>query len=262
MENLIEFFEKKLNKKISLQEYNIDDLSSSTLKDSQNIVLINNKKYIIEITDSHTLSNLSGHFYLIHQEDLDFDILSNILSNLYDNIKIIKYNNYLVVNTPIEIDINEDTLQILETETYKNTFIVYLDKINDIDVFKFRIYVFENMLQFVSYGYEVNKFVKLQDLLVHNLVNGINKEKTFLNFVDNDKIESIDDSLLHTGLAFVDNDLNISKTSTSMFLHRNTLIYRLDKIKELLNLDLKNFKDAQIFYLSVKAYQLSKFKCV
>lgn len=260
MENLIEFFEKKLNKKINLQEYNVNDLSVSKLNDSQNIVLINNKKYIIEITDSHTLNNLSGHFYLIYQDNFDFDTLSKILSNLYDDIKIIKYNNYLVINTAFEIDIDENTLQILETETYKNTFIVYLDKINDMDVFKFRISVFENMLQFASYGYEVNKFVRLQDLLIHNLINGINNEKTFFNFIDNDKIELIDDNLLHTGLTFVENDLNISKTSTSLFLHRNTLIYRLDKIRELLNLDLKNFKDAQIFYLSVKAYQLSKFK--
>ncbi|WP_279265828.1 helix-turn-helix domain-containing protein [Romboutsia sp. Marseille-P6047] len=35
-------------------------------------------------------------------------------------------------------------------------------------------------------------------------------------------------------------------------------MYRLDKIKELLDLDLKNFKDAMIFYLSINSYFLSK----
>jgi len=63
----------------------------------------------------------------------------------------------------------------------------------------------------------------------------------------------MDESLLTTGIKFIENDLNISKTSSVLFLHRNTLIYRLEKIKECLNLDLKNFRDAFIFYLSVKS---------
>lgn len=66
--------------------------------------------------------------------------------------------------------------------------------------------------------------------------------------------KNIDKNLLTTGINFIENDLNISKTSNMLFLHRNTLIYRLEKIKEYLNLDLKNFKDAFIFYLSVKSF--------
>ncbi|MGL5330768.1 MAG: PucR family transcriptional regulator, partial [Peptostreptococcaceae bacterium] len=68
---------------------------------------------------------------------------------------------------------------------------------------------------------------------------------------------SMDKNLLDTGLSFIDNDLNISKTSTALFLHRNTLIYRLEKIKEILGLDLKFFKDAFIFYLCIKSYLIS-----
>jgi DNA-binding PucR family transcriptional regulator len=64
----------------------------------------------------------------------------------------------------------------------------------------------------------------------------------------------MDENLLTTGLNFIENGLNISKTSNILFLHRNTLIYRLEKIKEQLNLDLKNFKDAFVFYLSVKSF--------
>ncbi|WP_131081923.1 PucR family transcriptional regulator, partial [Clostridioides difficile] len=70
--------------------------------------------------------------------------------------------------------------------------------------------------------------------------------------IDFNKIKS------YTGLKFINNDLNISKTSTSMFLHRNTLVYRLEKINEILGFDLKNFENAMIFYLSVKSYFLYK----
>ena len=69
-----------------------------------------------------------------------------------------------------------------------------------------------------------------------------------------DIIKNMDKTLLTTGINFVENGLNISKTSSILFLHRNTLIYRLEKIKEYLNLDLKNFKDAFVFYLSVKSF--------
>ncbi|MPM74597.1 hypothetical protein SDC9_121585 [bioreactor metagenome] len=68
----------------------------------------------------------------------------------------------------------------------------------------------------------------------------------------------MDKNLLHTGISFIENDLNISKTSSYLFLHRNTLIYRLEKIKEILGLDIKTFKDAFIFYISIKSYFISK----
>ena len=80
---------------------------------------------------------------------------------------------------------------------------------------------------------------------------GILKMNTIISKND---IKNIDKNLLTTGINFIENDLNISKTSNMLFLHRNTLIYRLEKIKEYLNLDLKNFKDAFIFYLSVKSF--------
>ena len=43
------------------------------------------------------------------------------------------------------------------------------------------------------------------------------------------------------------NDLNLSAASKQLFIHRNTLNYRLDKIKKDFGLDLRSFKDAVIF---------------
>ena len=84
------------------------------------------------------------------------------------------------------------------------------------------------------------------------------KNKSICNLIDYEKIKTIDDSLLYTGLRYIESGLNISKTSSSLFIHRNTLIYRLDKIKELLDLDLKNYKDSMIFYLSIKSCFLNQ----
>jgi PucR family transcriptional regulator, purine catabolism regulatory protein len=52
------------------------------------------------------------------------------------------------------------------------------------------------------------------------------------------------------------NNLNISETAKGMFLHRNTLIYRIDKIKEILNTDLKNSEELLQIQLALKIFRL------
>ena len=49
-------------------------------------------------------------------------------------------------------------------------------------------------------------------------------------------------------LEFAENDLNVSQASKSMFIHRNTMIYKLNKLKANSQFDLTNFKDAYILY--------------
>ena len=52
-----------------------------------------------------------------------------------------------------------------------------------------------------------------------------------------------------TILEFLDNNLNISETSRKLFMHRNTLMYRLDKVENSTGLNIKNFSDAVTFKL-------------
>lgn len=58
-----------------------------------------------------------------------------------------------------------------------------------------------------------------------------------------------DDELMKTAQEFMKNSLNISETSRNMYVHRNTLIYRLDKIEKETGLNLRNFSDAMSFRL-------------
>jgi PucR family transcriptional regulator, purine catabolism regulatory protein len=55
---------------------------------------------------------------------------------------------------------------------------------------------------------------------------------------------------------YFQNNLNISETSKAMFLHRNTLIYRIEKIKEILNSDLKNSEELLQIQLALKIFRL------
>ena len=83
----------------------------------------------------------------------------------------------------------------------------------------------------------------------------------FLNEVfKKGSIEALDRETLSTIQCFFENNLNVSETSRKMFVHRNTLVYRLDKIKKLTGLDLREFDNAITFKvaLMVKSYLTSK----
>lgn len=72
-------------------------------------------------------------------------------------------------------------------------------------------------------------------------------------------IESLDQETLFTIQRFFENNLNVSETSRKLFVHRNTLVYRLEKIKKITGLDLREFEDAIVFKvaLMVKRYLTS-----
>ncbi len=64
-------------------------------------------------------------------------------------------------------------------------------------------------------------------------------------------IETLDQETLFTIQRFFENNLNVSETSRKLFVHRNTLVYRLEKIKKLTGLDLREFDHAIIFKIAL-----------
>ena len=73
-------------------------------------------------------------------------------------------------------------------------------------------------------------------------------------------LDSLDRETLMTVQSFFENNLNVSETSRKLFVHRNTLVYRLEKIRKLTGLDLREFEHAVTFKvaLMVKKYLTSK----
>ena len=55
------------------------------------------------------------------------------------------------------------------------------------------------------------------------------------------------DEMIHTIEKFFENSLNLSETARQLYIHRNTLIYRLDKVQRIIGLDLRAFDDAVTF---------------
>lgn len=64
-------------------------------------------------------------------------------------------------------------------------------------------------------------------------------------------VDSLDQETIFTIRKFFENNLNVSETARKLFVHRNTLVYRLEKIKKITGLDLREFDDAIVFKVAL-----------
>ena len=71
--------------------------------------------------------------------------------------------------------------------------------------------------------------------------------------------DSIDEETLATIDKFFENNLNVSETSRQLYIHRNTLEYRLDKLQKSTGLDLRVFEDAITFKIALMVVKYMKY---
>lgn len=84
--------------------------------------------------------------------------------------------------------------------------------------------------------------------------------KMFIKEIFGDKTpENLDEETLTTINKFFENSLNVSETSRQLFIHRNTLVYRLDKLQKATGLDLRTFDDAITFHIALMVTKYMKY---
>ena len=71
--------------------------------------------------------------------------------------------------------------------------------------------------------------------------------------------DELDEETLSTIYKFFENNLNVSETSRQLFIHRNTLVYRLDKLQKGTGLDLRVFEDAITFKIALMVVKYMKY---
>ena len=88
----------------------------------------------------------------------------------------------------------------------------------------------------------------------------VNLCRLFIKEIFGDDIpEEIDDEILTTVNRFFDNSLNVSETSRQLFIHRNTLIYRIEKLQKLTGLDIRVFDDALTLKIALMVVNYLKY---
>ncbi|NMA96443.1 MAG: hypothetical protein GX974_10420 [Clostridiales bacterium] len=95
-----------------------------------------------------------------------------------------------------------------------------------------------------------NRIYTYNGLLLERFLHEI-PANIYEKFYDDTFYEELDkvfnDEILLTIEKFFENSLNLSETARQLYIHRNTLVYRLDKIEKVMGLDLRNFHDAVTF---------------
>lgn len=68
-----------------------------------------------------------------------------------------------------------------------------------------------------------------------------------------------DEEIVSTVNKFFENNLNVSETSRQLFVHRNTLVYRIEKLEKSTGLDVRTFDDALTFKIAMMVYNYMKY---
>lgn len=87
-----------------------------------------------------------------------------------------------------------------------------------------------------------------------------NKCAEYLSEITDEQFKEVfeDEEMLSTAEAFLQSSLNVSETSRNLYMHRNTLLYRLDKIEKATGLNVRLFSDAVSFRVLTILYRLLK----
>lgn len=96
--------------------------------------------------------------------------------------------------------------------------------------------------------------------LLHTVLDGaIASNPSVIGSIDDGLAKVFaDGDLVDSCMSLFENDLNVSLAAQKLYMHRNTLLYRIKKIKRLSGLDVTNFSDAVSFVILYRGYLQGK----
>lgn len=110
--------------------------------------------------------------------------------------------------------------------------------------------------------YPLKRTIEYSNLGVGRLIFQlpVNLCQLFVREIFGDNIpEEIDDEILATVNKFFENNLNVSETSRQLYIHRNTLIYRIEKLQKATGLDVRVFDDALTLKIALMVVNYMKY---
>ena len=120
----------------------------------------------------------------------------------------------------------------------------------------------ENALRYADV-FEVSGSVhSYREFILVKMLEGIPESKLseYLAELSDEHLKEIfdDEEILNTAEVFLQSSLNVSETSRTLYMHRNTLLYRLDKIEKATGLNIRSFSDAVSFRVLTILHKLLK----
>ncbi|NLK12171.1 MAG: hypothetical protein GX312_01075 [Candidatus Phytoplasma sp.] len=163
--------------------------------------------------------------------------INEIIHDLFNPVKIIIKDETIIIFTHQEKEIIYEILENLITDLLTDI-IAYISNQGDEN--------YERIISYFNTDVSHNIILDEKKLLIQMI-----KEKSDLIFKP-EKLKHLSFEMIETAKNFLENNQNITQTASKMYLHRNTLIQRLDKFKKETDYDLKAFEDAFVIYYFIK----------
>jgi carbohydrate diacid regulator len=150
--------------------------------------------------------------------------------------------------------ISKNLLDMLSTEVMAELHVAYGTIVNDIKEVSKSYKEARMALDVGKIFFSEKKVIAYNNLGIGRLIYQLPMPlcKMFIKEIFEGKSpEDMDEEMLTTINKFFENSLNVSETSRQLYIHRNTLVYRLDKLQKSTGLDLRVFEDAITFKIAL-----------
>ncbi|MBO4696188.1 MAG: helix-turn-helix domain-containing protein [Lachnospiraceae bacterium] len=187
----------------------------------------------------------------------------------HDFITAVDERNIIIVKELKQSD-NYDNLMstakvivdMLNTEAMSKVHVAYGTIVNEIKDISRSYKEAKMALDVGKIFYSERKVVAYNNLGIGRLIFQLPMPlcKMFIREIfDGKSPDDFDDETLVTINKFFENSLNVSETSRELYIHRNTLVYRLDKLQKSTNLNLRVFDDAITFKIALMVVKYMKY---
>ena len=222
----------------------------------------------------HVENNVRRIVYLIESENIESNVVE-VVRNLFpaklkDFVTAVDEKNVILVKELKDRDEREDIektaymiCDTLNAEAMSNVCVAIGTPVTDLKNVS-ASYKEAKMAMEVGKIFEADKKVmNYEQLGIGRLIYQLPVQlcKMFIDEVLGDMGTShFDEETLSTVNKFFENNLNVSETSRQLYIHRNTLVYRLDKLQRATKLDLRNFDDAITFKITLMVSKYMNYK--
>ena len=255
--NIDIYIPKKHENSISLLKYVITNKCREIYCIKEKIItdLLNGKEISIDKIENNLCFLQKGTtVFLVSIEENKIEALE-IIKQLYleqEVISLIYGDNILILGSFEDVEDHARCIrELIVSHLYCKCYVSFSNIINDAkDIVKAYNQTKESMILGTKFCFrdEVFSYDKiLFEKIVFNIEPSVKQE--LMNKFKN-KFDAFDKELINTIEEFVKCGLNISDASRKLYVHRNTLIYRLEKIKKETGFDIRQFTDATVFIIS------------
>lgn len=181
---------------------------------------------------------------------LKFDLNNNSLIDFFSSL----FNSNYVIKNDVIIYSLEDDKAYKEYNLRNMIELIKIDFNTDIKIFETNIFSFKNIKDFDVLLDIYNK-TKVKDYTNLAILSQIlYKDKTYTNELNQikaiiNKIMNDNNEFMNISDAMFKNNLNVSRSANDAFMHRNTLINKLDILNKKTGFNIQNFQDAFMLYL-------------